>query len=158
LHEPRSRAELVTRWLHQVLSTDVERMRTARTEVPHSIDDFEIDARLPAVEQLKIFARYGWLDGPPSPLYLQRRMVQLARERYERALARAKRLHPGKVVTFPKTFAEFEKARSWEAGGSFYFIAPRGGGKGVPEDDFALDEDIDETDFFEEDFSGDDDF
>ena len=86
-------------------------------------------------------------------------MVQLARERYERALARAKRLHPGKVVTFPKTFAEFEKARSWEAGGGFYFIAPRGGGKGVPrQDDFALDEDIDETDFFEEDFSGDDDF
>ena len=99
------------------------------------------------------------LDGPPSPLYVQRRMVQLARERYERALARAKRLHPGKVVTFPKTFAEFEKARSWEAGGGFYFIAPRGGGKGVPrQDDFALDEDIDETDFFEEDFSGDDGF
>ena len=64
-------------------------------------------------------------------------------------------------MTFPKTFAEFEKARSWEAGGGFYFssIAPRGGGKGVPQqDDFALDEDIDETDFFEEDFSGDDDF
>ena len=158
LHEPRSRAELVTRWLHQVLSTDVERMRTAQTKVPYSIDDFEIDARLPAVEQLKIFARYGWLDGPPSPLYLQRRMVQLARERYECALARAKRLHPGKVVTFPKTFAEFERARSWEAGGGFYFVAPRGGGKGVPQDDFALDEDIDETDFFEEDFSGDDDF
>ena len=65
-------------------------------------------------------------------------------------------------MTFPKTFAEFEKARSWEAGGGFYFIAPQGSGKGVPQDDFALDEDIDEdideTDFFEEDFSGDDDF
>ena len=54
---------------------------------------FEIDARLPAAGQLKIFAHYGWLDGPPSPLYVQRRMVQLARERYERALASAKRLH-----------------------------------------------------------------
>ena len=50
-------------------------------------------------------------------------------------------------MTFPKTFAEFERARSWEAGGGFYFVAPRGGGKGVPQDDFALDEDID---FFEE--------
>ena len=92
---------------------------------------FEIDARLPAAGQLKIFAHYGWLDGPPSPLYVQRRMVQLARERYERALASAKRLHPGKTVTFPMTFAEFEKARSWEAGGGFYFIAPRSGGKGT---------------------------
>ena len=109
-----------------MLSTDFERMKTALTEVPYSIDDFEIDARLPAAGQLKIFAHYGWLDGPPSPLYVQRRMVQLARERYERALASAKRLHPGKTVTFPMTFAEFEKARSWEAGSGFYFSSRRG--------------------------------
>ena len=148
--DPRSRAQLVTRWLHQVLSTDFERMKTALTEVPYSIDDFEIDARLPAAGQLKIFAHYGWLDGPPSPLYVQRRMVQLARERYERALASAKRLHPGKTVTFPMTFAEFEKARSWEAGGGFYFIAPRSGGKGMrQQDDSVRDEDVDETDFLE---------
>ena len=125
-------------------------MKTALTEVPYSIDDFEIDARLPAAGQLKIFAHYGWLDGPPSPLYVQRRMVQLARERYERALASAKRLHPGKTVTFPMTFAEFEKARSWEAGGGFYFIAPRSGGKGMrQQDDSVRDEDVDETDFLE---------
>ena len=60
--DPRSRSQLVTRWLHQVLSTDFKRLATALTKVPYSIDDFEIDARLPADEQLKIFARYGWLD------------------------------------------------------------------------------------------------
>ena len=148
--DPRSRAQLVTRWLHQVLSTDFVRMKAALTKVPHSIDDFEIDARLPADEQLNIFARYGWLDGPPSPLYVQRRMVQLARERYERALASAERLHPGKTVTFPMTFAGFEKARSWEAGGGFYFIAPRGGKKEMRQQgDAALDEAMDETDLLE---------
>ena len=125
-------------------------MKAALTKVPHWIDDFEIDARLPADEQLKIFARYGWLDGPPSPLYVQRRMVQLARERYERALASAERLHPGKTVTFPMTFAGFEKARSWEAGGGFYFIAPRGGKKEMRQQgDAALDEAMDETDLLE---------
>ena len=148
--DPRSRAQLVTRWLHQVLSTDFVRMKAALTKVPHSIDDFEIDARLPADEQLNIFARYGWLDGPPSPLYVQRRMVQLARERYERALASAERLHPGKTVTFPMTFAGFEKARSWEAGGGFYFIARPGGKKEMRQQgDAALDEAMDETDLLE---------
>ena len=127
--DPRSRSQLVTRWLHQVLSTDFKRMATALTKVPYSIDDFEIDARLPADEQLKIFARYGWLDGPPSPLYVQRRMVQLARERHERALARAQSLYPDKTVTFPMPFAEFEKARCRD--GEFYFIAPRGSRKKV---------------------------
>ena len=59
-------------------------------------------------------------------------------------------LHPGKTVTFPMTFAEFEKARSWEAGGGFYFIAPRSGGKGMrQQDDSVRDEDVDETDFLE---------
>jgi len=33
------------------------------------------------------------------------------------------------------TFAEFEKARSWEAGSGFYFIAPRSGGKGMRQQD-----------------------
>ena len=62
-----------------MLSTDFVRMEAALTKVPYSIDNFEIDARLPADEQLKIFARYGWLDGPPSPLYyVQRRMVGAA--------------------------------------------------------------------------------
>ena len=82
-------------------------------------------------------------------------MVQLARERYERALASAERLHPGKTVTFPMTFpmmtfAGFEKARSWEAGGGFYFIAPRGGKKEMRQQgDAALDEAMDETDLLE---------
>ena len=77
-------------------------------------------------------------------------MVQLARERYERALASAERLHPGKTVTFPTTFAGFEKARSWEAGGGFYFIARRGGKKEMRQQgDAALDEAMDETDLLE---------
>ena len=100
-------------------------------------------------------SQYLLAHGPPSPLYVQRRMVQLARERYERALASAERLHPGKTVTFPMTFpmmtfAGFEKARSWEAGGGFYFIAPRGGKKEMRQQgDAALDEAMDETDLLE---------
>ena len=50
-------------------------------------------------------------------------------------------------------FAGFEKARSWEAGGGFYFIAPRGGKKEEgwmrQQDDAALDEAMDETDLLE---------
>ena len=47
-------------------------------------------------------------------------------------------------------FAEFEEARSWEAGGGFYFIAPRGGKKETrQQDDAALDEAMDGSDLFE---------
>ena len=148
LDDPRSRAQLVTRWLHQVLSTDYKRMKTALKQVPFSIYDFEIDARLPAAAQLATLAAYGWLDGPPSPLYLQRRMVQLARDRYERALARAQSLHPGFTVTFPKTFAEFTKAPCRD--GEFYFLKPRGVGGHRAEFDNKLDEmDLLEADLFE---------
>ena len=65
-------------------------MEEALEEVPYSFYDFETDVRLPATEQLEIyFARYGWMDGPPTPLYLERRMVPLVRE-----LARAQSLYP----------------------------------------------------------------
>ena len=48
------------------------------------------------------------------------------------------------------TFAGFEKARSWEAGGGFYFIARRGGKKEMRQQgDAALDEAMDETDLLE---------
>ena len=110
--------------LHNVLSTDRERKKSAATPTPMSLDDFEVDARQPAATQLATFARYGWQDGPPSPLYIQRRMVQLARERYERALATAERLHPNSIVTFPGTFDEFRKAPYRD--GQFYYLKPRG--------------------------------
>ena len=51
-------------------------MEEALEEVPYSFYDFETDVRLPATEQLELyFARYGWMDGPPTPLYLERRIV-----------------------------------------------------------------------------------
>ena len=123
-------------------------MKTALKQVPFSIYDFEIDARLPAAGQLATLAAYGWLDGPPTPLYLQRRMVQLARDRYECALARAQSLHPGFTVTFPKPFAEFTKAPCRD--GEFYFLKPRGVGGHRAEFDNKLDEmDLLEADLFE---------
>ena len=149
--DPRSRAQLVTRWLHQVLSTDFVRMKAALTKVPHSIDDFEIDARLPADEQLNIFARYGWLDGPPSPLYVQRRMVQLARERYERGRAGERRTPaPRQDRDLPDGLRGVREGTQLGGGCGFYFIAPRGGKKETrQQDDAALDEAMDGSDLFE---------
>ena len=124
------------------------RDRSTETSFPHILYDFEIDARLPAAAQLATLAAYGWLDGPPSPLYLQRRMVQLARDRYERALARAQSLHPGFTVTFPKTFAEFTKAPCRD--GEFYFLKPCGlGGHRAALDDTLDEMDLLEADLFE---------
>ena len=141
--DARSRAQILNRVLHNVLATDYGRMKSAATPTPMSFEEFEIDARRPAAEQYEIFARYGWTDGPPSPLYLQRRMVQLARERYERALAAAERDHPNLIVTFPRTFDEFQKAPY--RNGQFYFLKPRGRTNGRVHEDDSLDEHDDDV-------------
>ena len=84
-------------------------MNTALEKVgAFSFYDFDIDARLPAKmsSSRSLLATGGWMDRLAlSALYIQRRMVQVWRETesYKRALASAKRLHPNKTMTFPKT-------------------------------------------------------
>ena len=119
-----TRARLVTRWLHRVLSAvppfDVH-------TAPISFDDFEISASLPAVDQRAIFARHGWPQGPPRTQWMLLAMLWLARQRYSRAYDLATDLHPGKTITFPKTFKEFCKAPMRDGG--FYFVG-KGSGRG----------------------------
>ena len=54
-------------------------------------------------------------------------MLWLARQRYKRAYDLATDLHPGKTITFPKTFKEFCKAPMRDGG--FYFVG-KGSGRG----------------------------